>query len=544
MWTLGINWKYHDASAALVDENGSVIACTEEERFTRKKHAWGQFPVEAVRYCLSVAGISWQELGTVAVGWAIPHLAEEKEQMFTALFGEAAGTKRPEVVFVDHHLAHALSSYHASGYGRAGVVVVDGSGEVDSATIFQADDDGVLTRMHSWDRQFSLGAMYSAATQLLGFGVLDAGKTMGLAPYGRKDAHAVLPVGDFPAHTVDAASPVLSTAPAMHFDVFARVWREYLAERFGRAFVGTRELQTDPKARALAASVQETTEEAIRQLYAEAICHTGATDICFSGGVAQNCVANGLLPANVYVPPFPHDAGVALGAAWYVTPPRRRLSGPITPYLGLHLKPVDEVRDLAERGCRISKFDPEKVVSWLLDGRIGAIAEGRAEVGPRALGHRSIIALPRPGTVQDRVNGVKGRETWRPFAPVTFDSFAPTLWPGRSPRDKYMNGTVLVSAEGRRLMPAVTHVDGTTRPQTLSDDDTGVAAELLRELNRVGAHPILVNTSFNGPGEPIVNSSRDAVDDFLSLGLDFLILDDLLISRPGSANVRRAAVEP
>src|ERR1700752_3970587 len=137
MWVLGINWKWHDTSAALVDETGKVWAFAEEERFTRKKHAWGTFPFRSTQYCLSVAGISWQDIDTVAVGWAVPHLRDSEDALFSAIFGsEINASARPQLVFVKHHLAHAISSFYASGSEQSGVLVVDGSGETDSATIY------------------------------------------------------------------------------------------------------------------------------------------------------------------------------------------------------------------------------------------------------------------------------------------------------------------------------------------------------------------------------------------------------------------------
>lgn len=540
MWTLGINWRWHDSSAALVDGLGQVVAFSEEERFTRKKHAWGMFPVQSTAFCLAAAGLTWRDISTVAVGWAIQGLEADTDLVLAAIFGDDyTPTERPEVVFVEHHLAHALSTYHASGYGNAGIIVVDGSGEVDSATIYRADTSGGLRKLRAWDRRFSLGALYSAASQALGFGPLDAGKTMGLAPFGRRDETSLLPLGDVVTGSIDPDSPVVDLSPEKHFDEFAAAWRTYYDERIGRVVEDGRNLHHDRAARVIAASAQRTVEQTILGLYSEAVSLTGTDAICLAGGVALNCVANGLLPVRVYAPPFPHDAGVALGAAWYVTPPRRPLTEPISPYLGLLLDPGDQRDRAAELGMLVTEFAPDTVAELLLAGQVGAIAEGRAEIGPRALGHRSIVALPRPASVQDRVNDIKRRERWRPFAPMTLRSEAGAYWPTQGVRENYMIGTAVVSAAGRAVMPAVTHVDGTSRPQTIPDERQGVAAELLRELRRLGHPPVLINTSFNGPGEPIVNSAAEALNGFLDLGLDFLVLGDALITR-GSAPTRSA----
>jgi carbamoyltransferase len=388
-----------------------------------------------------------------------------------------------------------------------------------------------LEKLRSWDRRFSLGALYSAASQALGFGPLDAGKTMGLAPFGRRDSTSTLPLGDLVSGAIAQDSPVKRPSPEKHFDEFAAAWRAYYDTHIGQVTKDHWDLHIDPVARVIAASAQRTVEETIRGLYAEAVSLVGSDTICLAGGVALNCVANGLLPPNVYAPPFPHDAGVALGAAWYVCPPRERFPQPLTPFLGLPINPGPQLDEAVRQGLTVAEYSPRTVVDLLLAGRIGAIAEGNAEIGPRALGHRSIIALPHPVAVQDRVNDIKQRERWRPFAPMTLRNHASSMWPTQGVRENYMIGTAVVSAKGRQVMPAVVHVDGTTRPQSFAEDQEGVAPELLRQLERDGLPPVLINTSFNGPGEPIVNSAADALNDFLRLGLEFLVLGDRLIIR-------------
>lgn len=530
MWVLGINWKWHDSSAALVDETGKVWAFAEEERFTRKKHAWDTFPSRATRYCLSVAGITWRDIDTVAVGWDVAHLRDSEDALFAAIFGsDIPATPRPQLVFVKHHLAHAISSFYASGQERGGVLVVDGSGETDSATIYRADRAAGLTPLRSWDRRFSLGSLYMAVTQHLGFGKLDAGKTMGLSSHGMNDSSFILPIGDLVEDRL-GFSPVANTDPEQHFDVFTAAWAAYLENQLGTIKTGTHDLHLDPTARQIAATAQRTVENVFRSLHAETTALTGCEAVCLAGGVALNCVANGMLPEPVYIPPFPHDAGVALGAAWSICPPRTT-GGPISPYLGEQITLDDEVQMLREAGCTVSDFDAHAVTQALCAGKVGAVAQGRAEVGPRALGHRSIIALPRPATVQAKVNQLKDREGWRPFAPIALAGYARQLWPSQGTRSQYMIGTAVVSGAGRETLPAAIHVDGTTRPQEVATTQDMHVAEVLKELERCGIPPVLINTSFNGRGEPIVNSAQDAARTFLALGLDFLVLDDRLIER-------------
>jgi carbamoyltransferase len=533
VWILGINWKLHDSSAALVDGAGRIWALAEEERFTRVKHAWGTFPAQAAQFCLSTAGITWRDLDVVAMGWDLPRIRSwddsDRQLLYTALFGSQAATAScPELVFVEHHLAHALSSFYASGYDRAGVLVADGSGEFEAMSIYAADRSGGLTLKRRWPRGYSLGSMYEAATRLLGFGYFDAGKTMGLAPYGAAHDSSLLPLGDLVADGTWATKPPFDLPATAHYTEFTDAWMTYLAGRFGAVTHPADQLDTDPAAVALAASAQRTVEEAMRALHAETVCLTGWPQVCLAGGVALNCVANGRLPEPIFVPPFPHDAGVALGAAWSVQPPTQA-SLLDSPYLGSDLTVTGELDQLHGAGYRAEDFSLAAVVDLLIDGAIGAVAEGRAEAGPRALGHRSVVALPVPSKVRDKINVLKGREPWRPLAPVTLPEYAGRLWPGQGLRELYMVGTAIVSGQAHRAMPAATHVDGTTRPQVLRPGQARIVEGLLHGLASAGVPPVLVNTSFNGRGAPIVDSAAHAVEAFRTLGLDFLILGDNLV---------------
>lgn len=530
MWVLGINWEWHDTAAALVDGEGRIHAFAEEERFTRVKHAWGSFPFHAAAHCLRTAGADVADVDVIAVGWDIPHSnlwhypSRDRDRLISALFGVDAGDRvtprRPEVVFVEHHVAHALSSFHASGFEQAGVLVVDGSGEFYGTTIYTADRRSGLRPLRHWHRGFSLGALYEATTRSLGLGILDAGKTMGLAAYGVGHDVDPLPVGDL----AEDGPSFFGLHPRTKYPTIVEAWMGYLGERFGAVSNPSHELAGDRAAVRMAACAQRTVEIAVHALHAETRRQTGCPHVCVAGGVGLNSVVNGQLPEPVYIPPFPHDAGVALGAAWSLCPPAT--AGLLeSPYLGASVG--DEPADLAD--LAVTPYDPDTVTGLLIDGRIGAIVEGRAEVGPRALGHRSIVAVPRDPGMRDRLNTMKRREKWRPFAPVTLTDYAPRLWPGQGLRDLYMIGNALVSKHGLEVMPAAVHVDGTTRPQVLPSGAAPVLDGMLNGLRSAGLPPVLVNTSFNGPGEPIVNTATDAVRAFRELGLDFLVLGDRLV---------------
>lgn len=543
MWVLGINWRFHDASAALVDGDGVLWAFAEEERFTRVKHAYDTLPTQAARHCLAAAGISWRDLDAIAVGWDLEE-PERRRDYLEALFGpEVRGHKQPEFVCVEHHLSHALASYHASGFSDAGVLVVDGSGEHHSISIFAADSTG-LTLKRAWDRRYSLGALYEATTRALGFGVLADGKTMGLSSYADASSVVDLPILD-PLSDVRRPDCPVDMDPALRYDKFVENgWMRYFEDRFGRVATSTDQIHRDAVAVAMAGSAQHQVEQTMRALLTETVSLSRSQNVCLSGGVALNCVANGRLPEPLYVPPFPHDGGVAVGAAWYVCPPKNKVLL-ASPYLGTEISNGAATSQLRDEGYTISDFTPETVIEALLDGHIGAIAQGRAEIGPRALGHRSIIALPRPAEVRDRLNALKRREVWRPFAPVTLPDYASRLWPSQGTRELYMVGNAVTSSHARQIAPAAVHVDGTTRPQVVHADGPGALVAILQGLDAISVPPVLINTSFNDRGEPLVNSEAEAVAGFHRLGLDFLILGDKFIknprrdsaaARPGSAS--------
>lgn len=521
MIVLGVNAPprgWHDTAACLV-AGGEVLALGEEERFSRRKHAPHEPPREAIAFCLRHAGLSIADVDVVAVGWDVPKLVPglDARDYLAYVLGGSPPAGRPELAFIPHHLAHAACALFASPFRDAAVLVVDGLGEAESVSIYAASA-GRLTLLRRWPIAASLGLLYDAACKSVGLSSLEAGKLMGLAAYGRARGVPPWPLASL---AEDGYALALACDPgAGHEEVIAR-WQRLLRERRGGAEVraGRAGLDEDEAAVATAWSVQACVEAVVPHLAALARRAAGREELCLAGGVALNCAANGLVPEPLYVPPVPHDAGVALGAAWALSPP----AGPpraLDPYLGA--APEGGVGAAA---CAWEPFDAERIAERLAAGRIGAVVEGRAEVGPRALGHRSILALPRPASRRDEVNRVKSREPWRPFAPVALAECDGALWDGRRPFFRYMVGATPVAEAGKAVIPAAMHVDGTARPQVV-EDGAGAVASILAALRRGGLPPVLLNTSFNGPGEPIVNSAADAIAAFERLGLDFLVLGD------------------
>ncbi|MDX6691385.1 MAG: carbamoyltransferase [Solirubrobacteraceae bacterium] len=533
---LGVNAPptgWHDPAACLVDSDGTLLAFCEEERLTRRKHARRDGPRAAVRHCLDEAGIEFGDVDLVTMGWDVPVAArlyghewslDAAPRWLEEQLGWSGGRgDMPEVRFVGHHLAHATIAFHASDFDTAAVLVIDGNGDEESISIYSADRERGLVRRRVWPRSHSLGYLYDAACRFVGFETLQAGKLMGLSAYGRARGATpwdLLPAGEpQPPDGVDEGDG---------FNRYIHAWTADIDRLAGgrRVSRGELELHLDPLAVQVAVSAQEAVERTVLHLAAVAREVAGTENLCLAGGVALNCKANGLLSGPVFAPPAPHDAGTALGAAWHIVPPRRadgRISAHLGP--GLGASPNGDLDGLHREPLSL-----ERVCAALEAGSCGAIVQGAGEIGPRALGHRSIVANPSAASMHARLNAIKGREPWRPFGAAALSSSAPALWQPRPRLSDYMLAGTPVSDLAAERMPAAIHVDGTTRPQELDPDADGLLPDLLRAWgDRAGG--ALINTSFNGPGEPIVSSTADAIACFRRLELDFLVLEDELVAR-------------
>lgn len=535
VWTLGLNWVWHDAAACLVDSNGRPVAFVEEERLCRSKYAIDMPPRRSAAYCLSEAGINCSDVDTVAVGWHIPRMFPEwysrrdRRTILRVLLGRALGAGRlPELVFIGHHEAHAYSTFYASGYGEAAVLVVDGSGERDSASIYYACRDRPLKRLHTYPINQSLGAMYEGASLALGLGRFGAGKTMGLAAYGR-DGLLLDELSSFLTDT--GLKPAIGVDPRASYHDWSSAWHAWFRDRLPATLPPPSRLAESREAVRCAWTCQWLVEHELARLSDEARALTGLEALALAGGVILNCSANGRLEPPVYVPPVPHDAGVALGAAWAVCPPKA-IETPLTPYLGPSCTSTQV--DAAFRSASVIQkpFHPVDAAALLTEGAIGGIVDSRAEAGPRALGHRSLVALPRPAAMRDQVNQRKGREPWRPLAPVAATSTAGGLWSSRGVLARYMLAAAHVSTLGAQVLPAAVHVDGTARCQEIGHpphQGAAIMESILKALAGIGVPPVLINTSLNGPGEPIACTAGDAARCFADLPLDFLVVGERML---------------
>lgn len=534
MLILGLNGApigWHDAAACLIDGEGQVLAMAEEERFTRQKHSPRANAVNAADWCLDQVGVTPSDLDAVAIGWDLARLMPRfgldwnfaaERSFLHRNFGWTFGAQQPELICVPHHLAHAASTFYASGYEAAAVVVNDGNGEDESISIFEGRMGLPLVRRRIWPRSHSLGYLYQGACEAIGLTFLEAGKTMGLASFGR--AAGIEPRPLLRSEGKDFAPP-FDLGPSADWDEVVGAWAKVFAE-FGTVprATPTADLAEDEVAVAIAWSAQATIERVVPALVADARAITGLDAVCLAGGVALNCSTNGQLPGPIYVPPVPHDAGVALGAAWSLCPPAQ-VTPPISAYLGPTVGSLTRGTD----GWTCVDLDVDGVADRLVGGEVGAVAAGPMEVGPRALGHRSIIALPADAEMRDRVNRMKGRELWRPLAPIGLSSAEGRYWHGKPTLQTYMLGAAEMTERGLRDIPATSHVDDTARAQIA--DDIGITSDILHALDARGLPPVLINTSFNTRGEPVVCSADDALQSAETIGLDFVVIGDDLLTR-------------
>lgn len=563
MIVLGINYFFHDSSACVVAD-GRIVAMLEEERFTRRKHTT-EFPFQAIEACLKLAGIGLADVDHVAVsvqpgkdwlaklGYGLANLrhvrpfvrheiwdAWLKQRMLHHWFRRAFGqrTKRPPLHFVPHHHAHAAGTFLASPYDEAAILSLDGSGEW--ATSFMGIGHGIdVTPLHESFFPHSLGSFYEAATEFCGFKPnYDEGKTMGLAPFGDPKVFA-REVADI-ARVDDLGNVRIDQSWFSY-----RFWgKQRCAERFHDTFGKPRQ-PDQPFAEHhyhVAAAFQHGLEECALKLCRILRRRTGARTLVIAGGVALNSVMNGRILReagfdDIYVMPAAGDNGTAIGAALHVyhTVLRQpRLAAHDDPYLGTTYD--DAAIEKLLRQCKLPYTRHDDIVpvaaGLLADGKIMGWLQGRMEIGPRALGNRSILANPAFPDMKDKINAeVKHREAYRPFAPSTPVEEKDRYFDikGESP---FMLKVCDVREPMKQVIPAITHVDGSARLQTVDRKVNPRYYDLITQFGRKTGVPVLLNTSFNIQGEPIVESPLQAIRCFYSTGLDCLAMGSFLIRKP------------
>jgi carbamoyltransferase len=572
MYTLGINAAFHDSSACIV-KDGRLLAAVEEERFTHIKHgkrpvpfSTYELPFHAIDYCLQVAGLHLKDTDHIAYSFD-PYIllgdkyrqqpvislpmepseqssSEEWTSVWDPLFLSSivnaprqladgwphhlqkrflgAGLQKEKWHFVDHHLSHAASAFHVSPFKEAAVLTLDGRGEK-ATTSYYVGSGTDLTCLQQVNMPHSLGLLYERVTSHLGFlHSSDEYKVMALASYGKPvflDAfRSIIHVSDNGTYTIDAIDLTQILGPVR------RKGEDFTQHHFNIAH-------------SLQAALQETVLRLVQWLHRE----TQQQDLCLAGGVALNCVLNAYLRdhgpcKNIWVQPAAGDAGTSLGAALWIDSKLRPHAarefymtnvywGPeytddtIESFLKWTKIPYKKLRDVATETA--SLLAQNKIIGWY---------QGRMEFGPRALGSRSILASPIQASMQARLNEVKDREDFRPVAPVVLEEDAPDWFEGAD-SSPFMLFVYNVKADKAEQIPAVRHVDGTARIQTINREQHPMYHDLLQAFKKLTGVPVLVNTSFNTLGKPIVCTPRDAIECFWSSPFDALVIGSFLLEK-------------
>ncbi|XVH33673.1 carbamoyltransferase (plasmid) [Haloferacaceae archaeon DSL9] len=553
----------HDPSAALF-EDGSLVFGVEEERLTRDKHAVETFPARAIRACLDHRDLEVADIDRVVLPYdptlrreildhylrdalSVPGLASKlaalegvatdqiRANFFTtdAIESRLAeiGTPVPPIETRSHHACHAASAFHPSGFDRALTLTIDAKGEYDSTVVWLGDRSG-LERIRTYEHPNSFGLFFAVVTEYLGYRMFNGeGKVMGLAPYGTRNPDIERTLRGLIDTGVDYDVTELTKRWGTGYGV------KRLEAEFGRPRNRTPG-EFDRWEKDLAATAQALLEETVTEIVE---AYTNALDtrnVALAGGVVLNCKLNGRVRElegvdRVFAQPVAHDAGLALGAGWLDQSP-----GAVEPLTDVYLGPeygVDEIRELLTTN-KIPFDEPDDleryVADRLADGDLVGWFQGRMEMGPRALGNRSILADPRTIESRDSVNRfVKHREGWRPFAP-SMPEEAAEQYLERATASPFMIDAFDTKDDSNDEIAAVLHpADGTTRPQTVTAEQNLRYYRLLTEFGRVTGVPVLLNTSFNDHAEPIVMRPVEALKDFFGMGLDVLVLEDLVVEK-------------
>lgn len=574
MTILGIN-AYHADSSAAIFVDGKLIAATEEERFTRVKH-WAGFPALAIKFCLQEAGITLEQLDYIAIGrdpkakranklafiaknplanagLIMDRLKNAKnvsslEEEFEKAFGVPSSVIKPKIHQVEHHRSHLASAFFASPFDEAAILSIDGSGDF-TTTMIAVGKGNKIEVLDSVDFPVSAGLFYTAFTQYLGFPHYgDEYKVMGLAPYGEAkyvdDIKKMLKFTDNGLFTWEQKYFTSPSQIKLDYDnnipTVSQLFTSKIEDVFGPARKKGDELTQ--KHKDIAASVQRVCEELIMHILNHLHKKTGLKNVCIAGGVAQNSVANGKVLSQtpfeqLYIPSAGHDAGISMGAGLYLYNHILDMPRPepiYSAYTGSRFSNDDIEAYLKERGVQYTRYSDEelydRVTNKLLEPGVVGWFSGRAEFGPRALGGRSIIADPRNPKAKDLLNSkIKRRESFRPFAPSILKDYVGEYFT-KVEDVPFMEKVLPIKPEKHAEIPAVTHVDGTGRLQTVMKDVSPRYYALIDTFRRKTGTPILLNTSFN-ENEPIVNTPEEALNCFLRTDMDMLVLENIVLEK-------------
>ncbi|MFZ2959611.1 MAG: carbamoyltransferase C-terminal domain-containing protein [Candidatus Ozemobacteraceae bacterium] len=567
-WILGIGAFAHDTSCALM-RGGRVVFAAEQERFDRVKHSRA-FPFAAISAALHANHLTFRDIDDIAVNYDprrvarnfVRHVWRWLPASLRLLFDpsryQVAGRShrlRPLLEqhfqvdlkhtgwhWIEHHLAHAASAFYRSPFEEAAILTSDALGEFDS--VLKARGCG--TQIEVLERipfPHSIGSVYSAITDHLGFKIYSGeGTVMGLAGYG--NPHPELDFSRVVRLTSNGGCEI--DPRYFRFPNEFGTHQDWISKRFARHF-GTKRFPGSPlkeRHADLARALQNATDATLLHFCNDLHQRTDLNRFCYAGGVALNGYSNTLAMnqgpfRDWYIQPAANDGGTGLGAALYLSHhifglPRIEVPPGSDPFLGPEFSAEEVEKTIAETGLSYRRLSnvPEEVARLLAGDRIIGWVQGRMELGPRALGHRSILANPCRPWMKDHLNQrVKHRESFRPFAPIVPEERASDFFRMPCRSSPYMLLIMEVLPEWRERLSAITHIDGTARVQTVTEASDARMHDLLRAFEREAGVPVLLNTSFNGPAEPIVCNSKDAISSFLRWGIDDLIIGDFLVKR-------------
>ena len=574
MIILGIN-AYHADSSACIFINGNLIAATEEERFKRIKH-WAGFPIESILFCLKEANINLDEVDYICIGRdpyakifnKLLYLLRNIFTVHSLLFKRLSNSKNvfnfknellsisnldivtlnSKIKYIEHHRSHLASAFFASPFNESAILSIDGSGDF-TTTMLAIGKGNRIKVIDSINFPVSIGLLYTSFTQYLGFyNYGDEYKVMGLAPYGKAiyvdEIMKIIKLtknGLFDWDKTYFSKPNnIKLEYAENIPTVSILYTNKLINLLGPERKPNQELEQRHKD--IAASIQKVTENIVLHILNNLQKLTGMTNICIAGGVAQNSVLNGkilnnTLFKNIYIPSAGHDAGICMGAALYMYNHNlnfARIEPIYSAYTGSHFtnEQIEEI--LIKRGLSFEKLDDdvlfEKIVDKLIEPGVIGWFSGSAEFGPRALGARSILADPRNPKAKDLLNEkIKRRESFRPFAPSILIEYVDEYFENVD-MVPFMEKVFPIKPTKYNLIPAVTHVDGTGRLQTVSKEFNPRYYSLIEAFRKRTKIPILLNTSFN-ENEPIVDNPDQAIDCFLRTNMDMLVLENYIVIR-------------
>jgi len=570
---LGLLFKGKNPSACLV-KNGKIVCFAEEERFIRVKHAENEFPIMSIEYCMEAEGIEVSDLESIAVGWdAKKYDSDYMKEFFHRSFWEYRikatdsikwqedkllkyrsselkreivnnlGENLPPIRFYPHHLCHAYSAYFLSGMHEANILTMDGHGEEDCTVLWYADGDEIK-KLFQKDIPHSLGWFYTLMTKFLGFRPHDGeGKTMGLAAYGEHDCQI--------RSKLEEIITIEDEDYFMNPEVFyGEKDEQYIGfpkkiiELFGKPVQAYPGYEYSKYQKDMAYQAQNLLEEAILLMARKTYRITGSKNFCLAGGTFMNCKANGVLAKqdfveNLFIIPPSGDNGISIGAALMAAKEDGQDIRSVMDHIYYGPEFSNEyIQDRLERHSNQLKYKrldniSKEVAKLINDSMIVAWFQGRMEGGARALGNRSILSNPIDPKAKDKVNSrVKFREMWRPFCPSVTEERAKDYFD-----IKYPSQFMILAADAREgvdeLLPAVVHIDNTVRPQEVSRRTNPKYWELIDEFGKLSGHPVILNTSFNIKGEPIICKPEEAINCLLNTDIDYLAMGEFLVWKTG-----------